>query len=172
MNADRLQWHARWAIGVTSVDDGHVELVELYNRIADACEEGEPTSYVRERIRSFLVYARWHFADEEQHMRGVKYPQFLEHKAYHDRLLQDAQDFVQNLGGPLRGEDSVAVAKYFKHWLSHHMAGPDQKLSEFIAGSGGRLQPATVSPNHEPRSVSSDELLEVSSIDKAVTSDA
>ena len=138
MNVNRLVWHAGLALGITPVDEAHAELVDLYNRIVEACEAGESATPVREKIRSFLLYARWHFGEEERYMRKSKYPKFVEHKASHDRLLQDAHDFVENLGGPLRGEDAIAVAKYFNHWLSRHTSGQDRQLRDFFVSDDGQ----------------------------------
>jgi hemerythrin len=141
MKAHHLSFEALQTIGVTAVDDAHGELLQLYNRIVDACNHGETMFHVRERIRSFLLYARWHFRDEERYMNHIKYPALFEHKAHHDCLLQDAEDFINNLGESLFGEDTIAVTTYFSHWLSRHMTGHDQRLREFLAASSGSGQP-------------------------------
>jgi|APTNR8051073442_1049403.scaffolds.fasta_scaffold01577_1 hemerythrin len=121
--------------GIPDVDGPHRELIDLYNRIVWACEHDETAAHVRERVRSFLMYARWHFHEEEERMRLLAYPEYDDHHRDHGRLLQDAEDFVASLGDALRRRDAPAVARYFRYWLSRHMASHDAKLSTFIAGS-------------------------------------
>ena len=121
--------------GITDVDGPHRELIDLYNRILWACDHDEAAAHVRERVRSFLMYARWHFREEEERMRLVGYPEFDDHHRDHVRLLQDAKDFIESLGDALGRKDAPAVARYFKYWLSRHMVSKDAKLSAFLNGN-------------------------------------
>lgn len=115
-----------------ALDAPRKELTDLYRRIAGACDIGDGASRVRERTRTFLLYARWHFAEEEKGMRAVAYPNVAAHKAEHDRLLQDAEDFIESVGGGLHGADCLAIARYFRFWLNRHSAGPDRSFAEFL----------------------------------------
>lgn len=133
----RVQWDDRLAMGVGALDDAHRELMDLYNRIVWACEEDTSVSNVRERIRSFLMYSRWHFSEEEEHMRRIRYPGYMDHKADHKRLLDDAGDFVESLGDALTREDGPAIASYFEFWLTRHLAGKDGQLRDFLNGVDG-----------------------------------
>jgi hemerythrin len=120
--------------GIADVDGPHRELIDLYNRIFRACNRGEAAAHIRERVRSFLMYARWHFRDEEERMRLVGYPEFDDHHRDHVRLLQDAEDFVESLGDALSRKDASAVARYFKYWLARHMVSKDAKLIAYLNG--------------------------------------
>jgi hemerythrin-like metal-binding protein len=133
----RVEWDHRLAIGVGGLDDAHKELVDLYNRIVWACERDASISNVRERIRSFLMYARWHFGKEEEHMRRVRYSGYVDHKADHKRLLDDAGDFVESLGGALTWEDGPAIISYFEFWLTRHLASKDAQLRDFLNNADG-----------------------------------
>jgi hemerythrin len=133
----RVQWDDHLAIGVGCLDDAHKELVDLYNRIVWACEHDTTVSNVRERIRSFLMYARWHFGEEEEHMRRTRYPGYVDHKADHKRLLEHAGDFVESFGGALNREDGPAIASYFEFWLTRHLTGRDAQLRDFLKSRNG-----------------------------------
>jgi hemerythrin len=133
----RVEWDHRLAIGVGCLDDAHKELVDLYNRIVSACERDASISSVRERIRSFLMYARWHFGEEEEHMRRIRYPGYVDHKADHKRLLDDAGDFVESFGGAPSGEDGPAIISFFQFWLTRHLAGKDAQLRDFLNNADG-----------------------------------
>lgn len=115
MGAGHLEWSVDLAVGMTDLDDAHRELLDLYNRIVWACQNDGGVETVRERIRTFLTYARWHFGEEETVMCRLRYPGYMDHKADHLRLLQDAGDFVESFGEALGFEDSPAIASYFKY---------------------------------------------------------
>lgn len=114
------------------LDDAHRELFDLYNRIVWACQHETAVLLMRERIRTFLLYASWHFALEEEHMRDIHYPARSSHMADHARLLQDAEDFIESLGYALKSDDTPAIASYFSHWLARHTTDHDDRLREFI----------------------------------------
>jgi len=128
-----VQWDDRLATGVGAFDAAHRELVDLHNRIVWACEHDVSVSDVRERIRTFLMYARWHFHEEEEYMRRIRYPGYVDHKTDHDRLLDDAGDFVTSLGAALTREDGPAIVSYFSFWLTRHMTEKDRALRDFLA---------------------------------------
>lgn len=113
------------------IDGAHRELFDLYNRIVWACQHEAAVLPIRERIRTFIMYAVWHFSLEEEWMRELHYPDRATHKADHARLQQDAEDFVASLGSALRLEDMPAIARYFNHWLVRHMVNHDQPLRMF-----------------------------------------
>lgn len=128
----RVQWDRSLGLGVGHLDDAHNELVDLYNRIVQACEQDNSVSNVRERIRAFLMYACWHFGDEEEFMRRIRYPGYMDHKADHKRLLDAAGDFVASFGSSLDRADGPAITSYFEFWLSRHLTGKDAALRDFV----------------------------------------
>ncbi len=134
MNPDpvRFEWKDNLALRVTEADERQQELLGLYNRVAWACQHAASIASIREAVRSFLLYARWHFSEEEARMRKLQFPGYATHRSDHERLLQDATDFIDNFDGALGVEDSPAIARYFKYWLTRHMAEKDEKFQEFL----------------------------------------
>ena len=135
MIANSLEWNDGLSTGVEDLDHAHMELVDLCKRIDWACSNDATVFDVRERIRTFLIYARWHFAEEEAWMRTIHYPGFVEHHADHARLLQDAADFVASFGPALGQKDGSAVASYFRFWLNRHMNERNTSLRVFICST-------------------------------------
>lgn len=145
MSTHHLKWSFNLSTTMAELEDAHRELEDLYDRILSACESDSNGASIRQRIRSFLTYARWHFLEEENLMRDVGYSSFGDHKADHQRLLRDAEEFVESFGGVLRSEDSPAIVSFFKYWLTAHMASADSGLIEFmnaVKERDGQLRPA------------------------------
>ncbi len=132
MNNGHLKWSFNLSSRMAELEGAHRELEDLYGRILQVCEGEAPGSNVRERIRSFLTYARWHFVEEEALMRHVDYTGYRDHKADHQRLLQDAEAFIESFGGVPRPDDGPAIVSYFKYWLIRHMAAQDSDLVKFL----------------------------------------
>lgn len=132
MNLEPIQMGHEGADDCTDLDGPHRELLDLYNRIVWACHNEAAVIPVRERIRTFVMYAVWHFALEEECMRQLHYPDRAHHKEDHARLRQDAEDFVESLGEALKLEDMPAIARYFNHWLARHQANHDVPLRAFM----------------------------------------
>jgi hemerythrin len=131
MNCKFLKWSDQLCIGVAPLDEGHKELVDLYNRIAWACENDPDKNTVCERLLSFVIYAKHHFKEEEAYMLSIHYNDYVQHKSEHDRVLQDAEDFIDNLSGSMAMLDGQAIVKYFKYWLLRHILTRDADLRRF-----------------------------------------
>lgn len=132
MNLEPIPFECGSAADSIGLDGAHVELFDLYNRIVWACQHEAAVLPIRERIRSFLMYAVWHFSLEEECMRELRYPGRAIHSADHARLKQDSEDFLSSLGGALKPPDMPAIARYFNHWLARHTLNYDAPLREFI----------------------------------------
>lgn len=131
MNCNFLEWSEQFGVGVRQLDDGHKELIDLYNGIVWVCEQDLNERSVCERLRSFVSCARHHFAEEEDYMLTVHYDDYVQHKSEHDRVLQDAEDFIENLNGALTLPDGQAIIKYLKYWLLRHIMTRDAELRKF-----------------------------------------
>lgn len=136
MNLEPISAGHEEASDAVGLDGAHRELFDLYNRIIWACHHEAAVVPIRERIRTFVMYALWHFAFEEELMRELHYPDRASHKADHVRLQQDAEDFVESLGSALRLSDMPLIARYFNHWLARHMAHHDEPLRAFMSQVG------------------------------------
>jgi len=132
MNNGHLKWSFNLSSRMAELDDAHRELEDLYDRILQACESQEPGASVRERIRSFLTYARWHFVEEEMLMQQVDYGGYTDHRAEHQRLVEDAEAFIDSFGATPQAEDGPAIVSFFKYWLVRHMAAQDSDLVKFL----------------------------------------
>lgn len=135
MIANNSKSNDRRIIGLEDFDHAHMELVDLCKRIDWACSNDTAVPGIRERIRTFLMYARWHFAEEEIWMRTIHYHGFVDHQADHAQLLQDATDFIDSFGPALRRQDGSAVACYFRFWLNRHMSEKDKQLRAFMCST-------------------------------------
>ncbi|MDR1575262.1 MAG: hemerythrin family protein [Treponema sp.] len=133
--ADELVvWKDDFLVGNSVIDGQHRELV----RITNECWAGYRTGGIIAKV-SFLkaiqgavLYAKTHFATEEELMRKARYPLLAVHKKQHE-------DFAAEVAAQIRvfesedNPDPAAFVEYLTHWIAEHIANSDQKYIPYIA---------------------------------------
>lgn len=127
-----LEWRDDFCIGIDEVDHEHRQLIDLINDLHDVLGG----SRSRERIEGFLgeilSSISAHFALEEKIMRARHYDAFRDHKAEHERLLDELRDLMDehSRGAVL---DEPAFSARLAEWFSSHFRTQDARLHRFLA---------------------------------------
>ncbi|TVR79774.1 MAG: hypothetical protein EA405_12185 [Rhodospirillales bacterium] len=125
--------------GVAAIEAEHRELQSHYRALLRALREGEGVTAFGLSFYSFLVHLRRHFHWEEDIMERTGFPDRTAHKSEHDKLMNDAGDFLSSVLNRFEKDDCSAVAKYFGYWLMVHVERHDKELAFFLDA-----------PEHEP----------------------
>ncbi len=122
-----IEWDEKFSVGVAAVDHEHRELIGLVNeaheRLMHSGTEGEVVDFLGE------IYARIsaHFALEEQLMRAKNYDGYGEHKADHERLLDEIRDIMDDYE-----DEAFFSEEQFAHqlraWFIEHFRTHDARL--------------------------------------------
>ena len=127
-----IDWKDEYALGIPSVDHEHRELIEEINRLHDAVAGGDATEA---RVLAALgdIYAgiAAHFALEERIMRGRAYPSLDEHKADHEKLLDDLRDIMESAEDEGRYDD-LRLAQDLEEWFGVHFRTHDARLHRWL----------------------------------------
>jgi hemerythrin-like metal-binding protein len=127
-----LTWQANFRIGIEEVDHEHQGLIELINSLHMAL--GEERS--GERVEAFLgeIFAdiSAHFALEEKVMRDRRYDALAEHKADHERLLDDLRDLMDAQADGAVLDDQHFAAR-LAAWFSGHFQTHDARFHRHLA---------------------------------------
>lgn len=119
--------------GNPMIDTEHKQLIAAINDLLAACSSGKGRSEL-EKTTSFLVrYTETHFSHEEKLQMQYQYPDYRNHKVYHDTFKRTVAELVKKLDvqGPtvaLVGEVNSAIAG----WLISHIKREDKKVAEHI----------------------------------------
>lgn len=84
-----LDWKDEFKTGISYIDYEHRRLVELINQTCESLDRPQPEARVAECLGDLYSQICGHFALEEQLMRDRKYGLYDEHKADHERLLEE-----------------------------------------------------------------------------------
>ncbi|WP_201218519.1 bacteriohemerythrin [Halochromatium roseum] len=127
-----LLWDKTLSVDVLEIDQDHRRLLELFNRLGHATEEGEPQAYIEALMDELISCTAWHFQHEERLMEKYDYPGLDEHRAEHQELISSGKALQQQLqrsGAPLSAQE----IEFLEHWLSAHIYGADMALGSHLA---------------------------------------
>lgn len=82
-------------------------------------------------LNSLVNYTKTHFASEEALMQKYRYPEYLQHKAEHDKLTAQVVAFQSDFTAG-RSMMTVDLLHFIKNWLAHHIGQIDQKVASFL----------------------------------------
>jgi hemerythrin len=125
-----LQWKEHYSVGVDAVDHEHKELIALINRLHDELmAKGEKPS-ISAFFGDLFAGISAHFALEERFMRERRYDQLPQHKADHERLLDEIRDIMDDF------EDheiaSAELSARLDAWFSRHFETHDARLHKAL----------------------------------------
>ena len=123
-----IEWRKEFVTGVAEVDHEHQELVQLINELHS--QIGSNAS--RETISEFLgeVFAKIsaHFALEETVMRKHDYDEYADHKADHEKLLDDLRDIMDDFEAGVGADYKKSLGAAVRDWFVNHFKTKDARL--------------------------------------------
>lgn len=127
-----IEWKDEFKVGIASVDYEHEQLIALLNELHGAIEG----SADKEAVSRFLgeVYAKIaaHFALEEQVMREQRYDQLEDHKADHERLLDEIRDIMDRHEADAYYDYADDLASHLRDWFAEHFKTKDARLHKML----------------------------------------
>jgi hemerythrin len=132
-----VEWSDTLSVGIEEIDAQHQVLVDLVNQMHDAIRERHSSDVVRGILDRLAEYTRIHFAVEESLMRILGYPEYEEHKAQHEELIQSVADLQHKVAA---GQTAIGfeLMHFLKVWLTRHIMESDQKYSEHFLTTGAK----------------------------------
>lgn len=133
-----ISWSDEFLIGIEELDFEHRGLVDDINKL-----HRELLGQVdRERIEDTLgmIHSRMqaHFALEERVMQANGYVHYAEHKAEHERLLDEYAEYMTTLERDPTPGERTSIESVLREWIIDHILAYDKKMSQMIASSGKR----------------------------------
>jgi hemerythrin-like metal-binding protein len=130
-----LQWKDQYSVGIEAVDHEHKELIDLINRLHDELTASGEKQSVGAFLGDLFRGISAHFALEERLMRERRYDQLTEHKADHERLLDEIRDIMDDFE-----EQEIASAELgprLDAWFSRHFETHDARLHKALGPHTG-----------------------------------
>ncbi|MGO9953431.1 MAG: bacteriohemerythrin [Dissulfurispiraceae bacterium] len=143
-----MEWDDSLSVGFKKIDDDHKEIFRMIKELVDAIMQ-HTYKYKIDGVIKFLEdYANNHFSMEEGYMKELEYPEYLKHRAEHEKFHKTFSRLKRKLenikaSGSYAGsyELSVATDQVLVDWLLDHIAKVDMKLADFLKKYGAQASP-------------------------------
>lgn len=126
-------WSKDLETGNATIDAQHKQLIEAFNNLIDACNQGKGRAEIENTLRFLSDYTITHFNDEEALQSKYKYPDFITHKRAHDSFKRVVEGLAAQLAE--EGPSIVLVGKFnssIGEWLVNHIKSEDVKIASHI----------------------------------------
>ena len=127
-----LDWRPEFATGIPSVDYEHRSLIDLLNALHDDLGRGRPSGEVGRFLAEVHARISAHFALEEKLMRDAGYDAYADHKADHERLLDDIRDIMEDYERGAYEDAEAVLAERLRRWFGGHFATKDVRLHRML----------------------------------------
>lgn len=127
-----IEWRKEFETGIPGVDYEHQHLIELINGLTRTLGGHPPKALVRDVLGEINAKISAHFALEEKVMREHGYDQYADHKADHERLLDEIRE-IMDLGEEGAGFDyETAVTERLSRWFTEHFKTKDARFHHMM----------------------------------------
>ncbi|WOC32134.1 MULTISPECIES: bacteriohemerythrin [Caproicibacterium] len=127
------QWTKDLETGNATIDSEHKELIQAVNTLLEACAKGKGRAEIQDTLRFLKDYVSRHFSHEEKLQLESQYPDYANHKRYHEGFKKTVQEIATEYeqGGatiPLVAKVNQSIAG----WLLNHIKREDVKVAAHI----------------------------------------
>ncbi|MGQ0675052.1 MAG: bacteriohemerythrin [Rhodospirillales bacterium] len=123
-----LQWLDEYEIGIPLVDREHIALIAVINLLGDRLDARYGAAEIRQTLGEIRMLIAAHFGNEERIMREMRYDQYAEHKADHDRLLGEIAEIVAGFERGATADGRVELGERVGRWFARHFEKFDARL--------------------------------------------
>ena len=126
-NLEPIHWSARMEIGVSAIDKDHRAIITLLNAIVEANRVNDKPR-LSELLEQLGNETAEHFLVEEQLMADIDYALFAEHKAEHERLLDEYANQVEEFRK--NNISAEFLCRFIYRWFVRHIEVLDATLRQ------------------------------------------
>lgn len=127
-----MPWTPNLSVGVNLIDDQHKIWFEKAEKLFEAGKNNQAKEYIGELLEFLDSYTKKHFADEENYMLSIKYPEYEAQKKAHTtfiaQLAKLRNDFNTSGGNILV---ILNANQMMIEWLTKHISNMDKKIGQF-----------------------------------------
>ena len=130
-----VTWKEIYSVGIKSIDDQHLLLMNLLNELHDAVIKKSENEKIQDILNRLVRYTREHFLLEENLFAQHLYPDAKAHTEEHRKLTTQVEEFTARLR---KGETTLGLPmlRFLQEWLTGHILNSDQRYSQHLKQHG------------------------------------
>lgn len=122
-----IEWREEYCTGIAGVDFEHQQLIRQINDVYQLIEDQSDKELVIDSLGEIYGNISAHFALEEQMMLRYDYDHYPQHRADHERLLDDIRDITEEFENTVQ-LDEAEFRKKLADWFQLHFKTHDSRL--------------------------------------------
>ncbi len=130
MAEKKLIWDESYELGISKIDRQHKELFSLVNRLYAINDENFKEE-MREILYKFRKYMIEHFDDEEEFMRGIGFPDLLNHMEHHKNIVNSISNIMHHSSNMQILKSRLQIMA--KKVVIEHIKNEDMKIKLYIS---------------------------------------
>ena len=126
-------WDKKLETGNGMIDQQHKQLITAINDILKACSSRKWKEEVTKTMKFLYDYTEKHFSDEEKLQLQYRYPDYTNHKRYHEEFKKVVRELSMQL--QKEGPNIALISKVNTSvggWLLNHIQREDVKVATHI----------------------------------------
>jgi len=129
-----MEWKESYSVGLTEFDDHHRNLIELLNKVQDACMLSKQKAVFCDTVSKLAEYTCYHFTAEEQLMEELSYPGLAEQREAHALFTRKIAELykIQALNNDECTIDLIELTQFLMNWLTNHILEVDKQYSPLL----------------------------------------
>jgi hemerythrin len=128
-----IAWNDNYLLGIEVLDEQHKELVDLINSLFDLSKKNASDYVISGILKDLENKLNRHFRKEENLFERSQWKGLKDHKAAHDRFLEDFQEikklFLQKMPALII---LVKLDKIFVDAFANHIRVEDKKYVQWV----------------------------------------
>lgn len=129
-----MQWDESLIIGLSVIDEQHMEFFNRLNTLVQACKEGNRNEEIAKAIAFLEKYVIEHFRTEEDLMLAFKYPYLEHHKNQHKQFIENLIKIKSQFKN--QGTSSyfvLNIQNILVKWLIEHINNLDRSFARYFS---------------------------------------
>lgn len=122
-----IEWRDEYCTGIKGVDFEHEALINQINSIYQLVRNQADKDLVIDSLGEIYGSISAHFALEEQMMLRHNYDHYQQHRADHERLLDDIRDITEEFENSVKLDEAEFQQK-LANWFQLHFKTHDSRL--------------------------------------------
>ncbi|WP_373072235.1 bacteriohemerythrin [Sulfurimonas sp.] len=121
-------WKDDYLLENKEIDDDHQKLFMIAFKAFSHEDKEEPKKHIKGVILELNQYMKEHFSREEDFMDSIGYPLLEEHKALHERIIDQINELLHRIPTMSLVEFERELLASIDIWLVNHIIHEDHKI--------------------------------------------
>jgi hemerythrin len=130
MAKDLFNFEVEFKLGIETIDQEHLKLVNMLNAVNRLISEGKKNEAIEYFSLTLAQYVTVHFANEEKFMASFHFPQLEDHAKIHKLFKKSFLESLPKLASYDEASFRAALTDAFT-WIINHIGRTDRKYAQF-----------------------------------------